>query len=165
MWHNRRIGGEGMQTASDYMRDRRQDNRLRAIQFLCGKCSNCRSLNNLEFDHINHISRTRWVNQLLSCSWRRITKELMKCQLLCNSCHLKKTLKDIGKKPWYELHGTVTRYKNYNCRCESCRVAHAEWFLSYVKKKRASNPLWGYSKDRILERPSLRKLATVVGSA
>lgn len=82
-----------------------------------GPCSKCGSSEQLEVDHINpelKISHNVW-------SWKaeRRAAELAKCQVLCNTCHKKKTAAD--RMP---SHGTDSRYTHYRCKCEPCLAAH-----------------------------------------
>jgi len=46
-------------------------------------------------------------------------KELSNCQVLCKSCHLKKTIAERPKPQ----HGTVNMYNEHRCRCELCKEA------------------------------------------
>lgn len=56
-------------------------------------CAHCRSTENLELDHIN--AEDKLINPAnlwsMSDSNPRKIAELAKCQVLCHSCHLKKT--------------------------------------------------------------------------
>jgi hypothetical protein len=56
---------------------------------------------------------------------KRRNEELQKCQILCQKCHLNKTIEENTKPP---DHGTTARYwnPNYKCRCEDCQFAVAE---------------------------------------
>jgi hypothetical protein len=63
-----------------------------------------------------------------SCVWSRRKevrdKELSKCQVLCKSCHLKKTISEV-EYPGI-VHGTSNGYDHYGCRCEECRLARSK---------------------------------------
>ena len=82
-----------------------------------GPCRMCGSRKNLEVDHVDPASKLDhnvW-------SWRkeRRDRELRKCQVLCSSCHKKKTNAQRHHPP----HGTHNRYVA-GCRCAACRMAH-----------------------------------------
>lgn len=102
-----------------------EQHRQKALAHLGGKCVHCGTTERLEFDHIDNDRNgelERCVSRLFSCSWERITVELNKCQLLCKTCHGKKTAKDHG---WGKLvHGVLSTYTNKKCRCEKCREAN-----------------------------------------
>jgi 5-methylcytosine-specific restriction endonuclease McrA len=100
-----------------YQREWMAERRKQGVQLLGGECSNCKSTENLEFDHVN--PEQKWTHRFWSYAWERIEKELAKCQLLCEDCHRAKT------KAWYVEnvgHG-LNLYKRYGCRCEICRAA------------------------------------------
>lgn len=40
-------------------------------------------------------------------------------------------LKKFQANPDMVEHGTLSAYKNYNCRCEPCRLAHVEYWRQY----------------------------------
>jgi 5-methylcytosine-specific restriction endonuclease McrA len=108
-------------------------NRIKAIEFLGGKCANCGSMDRLEFDHIDddrNNDRGRCVSRLLSYSWERILVELKLCQLLCKSCHIEKTIKDKGFNK--VVHGLFSTYTNKKCRCSDCRAANANYMRKYA---------------------------------
>lgn len=102
-----------------------------ARSYLGGKCVQCGSKDNLEFDHID--PKTKLFNICSSdLSKDKLRDELAKCQLLCKRCHLKKTYTD-----WHEpTHGTPSMYTNYKCRCDECKRAWRVYFRSYRGKKR-----------------------------
>ncbi len=85
-----------------------------------GPCAKCGASGNLEVDHLDpelKISHRIW-----SWSEKRREEELKKCQILCGSCHLKKTAEwRASRIRPEEMHGTCTGYMKYKCRCEKCR--------------------------------------------
>lgn len=105
-----------MQTQREYqrlwMKKRRED-------FFNGKCCvQCGSIESLELDHIDpklKISHNIW-------SWaeQRRQEEIAKCQVLCKSCHQKKTSLMRPAK-----HATDNMYGKYKCRCDDCRRARS----------------------------------------
>lgn len=68
------------------------------IQKLGGKCAECGSIENLEFDHIDPENKKFNISRLLNRSKQATDDELQKCQLLCHNCHQEKTRKDISTK-------------------------------------------------------------------
>lgn len=74
--------------------------RNKLIQQLGGKCVMCGSTENLEFDHINSKEKTFSVGSRIQNNNSEFSAELDKCQLLCHSCHRKKSKdsKDIKVK-------------------------------------------------------------------
>lgn len=107
-----------------YMRDRMVRRRTQAIKQLGGKCVNCGSIENLEFDHVNQDPdpRTRrGRGSIWTFSEERFQAELAKCQLLCRDCHKQKTLNEISAP-----HGGGLSGKK-NCTCTLCRNKKAEY--------------------------------------
>ena len=56
-----------------------------------GGCVKCGSTKNLEVDHKSPAHKVD--SHIWSWSGERLKAELAKCQVLCRSCHLKKTLR------------------------------------------------------------------------
>ena len=93
---------------------------------LGGACVNCQATKQLEFDHV--IPEDKSFNLATSCmeySLETILPELQKCQLLCRSCHIRKTISDRGFN--VERHGTPGMYSNRGCRCSDCRKSWAPY--------------------------------------
>jgi hypothetical protein len=71
--------------------ERRVGNKLKAIEYLGGKCFHCgivsehRSI--YDFHHLDKTTKEADPGSLLHHSWTRIQKELDKCILLCANCH------------------------------------------------------------------------------
>ena len=100
---------------------------------LGGVCVSCRGDKNLEFDHV--IPEDKSFNLATSCmeySLETILPELQKCQLLCKSCHRRKTASD--RYPDLPDHGIASRYSNGGCRCDSCKKAWAKYMKKYNEK-------------------------------
>lgn len=74
-----------------FQTERRIAFKVKAIEYLGGKCSKCsysRVLAVLEFHHINPIEKEFEIGTLLGTSrWDLLQKELDKCILLCSNCH------------------------------------------------------------------------------
>ena len=61
------------------------------IRQLGGKCVMCGSTENLEFDHIDSSEKSFSIGTRIQNSMSNLQPELDKCQLLCHSCHIRKT--------------------------------------------------------------------------
>lgn len=90
-----------------------------AIDYLGSVCVRCNGVVDLEFDHIDPKLKNATVTTILKGNKSKLIKELNLCQLLCNSCHKKKTSK--SRIPWQ--HGTIHGYQNKQCRCNECKEA------------------------------------------
>ena len=96
-----------------------------------GPCRACGGSNELQIDHIDRLLKERPIE------WSRakavVNRELLKCQVLCKECHLKKT---IAETPSKLIHGSPNMYRNGPCRCDRCREAHvAACRLSRERRK------------------------------
>jgi len=111
-----------------YMKKRYAERRAIAIQLLGGKCVHCGSTENLEFDHIDRTKKSFEYGSLWSGTWEKFLAELAKAQLLCKSCHLKKTRSELGVP-----HGGGKSGRR-NCKCEPCRKRKAEYMKQYRRK-------------------------------
>jgi hypothetical protein len=89
----------------------------RRAEYFKGKvCAACESMKDLQLDHIDpaeKISHSIW-----SWSSSRREIELRKCQVLCERCHMEKTM---GEK-CSASHGDSLYRKG--CRCEICKEGH-----------------------------------------
>ena len=80
------------QKSQEYTRQNYYKRRNQLIEQMGGKCVRCGTTENLEFDHIDKHTKTAGVSTLLaSSSLQSAIDESQKCQLLCKSCHIKKT--------------------------------------------------------------------------
>jgi len=114
----------------------RDEKRQRLVSILGGACAWCGETNkHLDFDHIDPTSKEHEIGELLLCSTDRLLLELEKCQLLCKSCHGRKTALDNGREPFPE-HGTISRYSNQDCRCDKCREANKIYTREYRASRR-----------------------------
>lgn len=66
------------------------------FEILGNKCNKCNSLYELEIDHIYFEDKHK--QPLSFCRSKLDFKKLIKCQLLCNSCHKLKTSSDRHRK-------------------------------------------------------------------
>ena len=89
----------------------------RAAYFADKVCAKCEAKEELELDHVNpenKVSHRVW-------TWSKHKRELeiTKCQVLCKSCHLDKTISEL-QTPL--IHGTTGGYHK-KCRCSACTAA------------------------------------------
>ena len=86
-----------------------------------GPCKNCGSKIKLHAHHLNpknKISHNVW-----SWSKEKRKKELLKCIVLCEKCHLWEHHRDKIKPL---VHGTMNAYNKKGCRCILCKKVNAE---------------------------------------
>lgn len=113
----------------EYQRDRR--NAARAAFFAGAFCSLCGSINKLELDHIDR--RTKTGHNIWSWTIKRRLAEIDKCQILCQKCHIKKTLRERGFIAGVYKHGN--RWTK-GCRCNLCREWHRGREKQRLERKR-----------------------------
>lgn len=125
-----------MATYNNQRKQLRAKRRAMAIRLLGGKCVNCGSIENLEFDHINNDrdGLRGLVSQLFTCKLERLIAELEKCQLLCKSCHVQKSIIDNCKK--FAEHGSISMCTNQRCRCDECRKVNNDYMRDYMRQYR-----------------------------
>lgn len=86
-----------------------------------GVCARCGSSDRLEVDHIDRSLKTMSPTRLWSRCEEIRNKELVNCQVLCNSCHKEKT---AAERYVENPCGIYAKYKS-GCRCDLCRAANA----------------------------------------
>jgi 5-methylcytosine-specific restriction endonuclease McrA len=106
-----------------YHLDRYHSRRREAIEKLGGKCVECDSVEQLEFDHIDPSTKEFCIGTLWGVARDRFDKEIEKCQLLCKPCHTEKTFVNRDGGKGFVEHGTYSGYRWLKCRCEPCRNA------------------------------------------
>jgi hypothetical protein len=93
------------------------------IELFGGKCIKCNATDNLHFDHIDPRSKSCEINDLRTCSIATVLAELIKCQLLCKSCH---RIKSAEERKTPVPHGTNAGYCR-GCRCDACKKSRSEY--------------------------------------
>ena len=111
---------------ASWQKTRRAHNRSILLDTLGGECVRCGSVDKLHFDHIDPSSKKFDIATRLSCSIDLLLREAAKCQILCSSCHGKKTATDNGRSS--PTHGTLSMYVNAKCRCDLCKTANAYYY-------------------------------------
>ena len=96
-----------------------------------GPCANCGSHDDLEVDHLDPKVKDHHISRIWSYRAEVRDAELAKCQVLCNPCHLAKT---IDQRSAVAQHGTHSKY-NTGCRCRECKKAHATYAREWRAKK------------------------------
>lgn len=108
-----------------YMLKRYHSMRRTIIKALGGKCSRCGSRKCLELDHKDHRAKLFDLADRIHTAPRGVlVKELKKIQLLCNRCHVQKTIIERGHQP--AAHGRPSMYRR-GCRCRRCKNANSEY--------------------------------------
>lgn len=70
--------------------NRTSENKLRAIEYMGGRCQQCgydRCAQALEFHHIDPELKTSNFTNLKCWGWDKLQAELDKCVMLCANCH------------------------------------------------------------------------------
>jgi 5-methylcytosine-specific restriction endonuclease McrA len=116
------------------MLKRYHSRRKEAIVFLGNCCVLCGSTDELELDHINPENKAFSIAKLWGCKKQKFWDEIKKCQLLCKSCHIKKTLLEQDKLSAREKHGHISCYRY--CKCSLCRNAKNEYMREWKRKNK-----------------------------
>lgn len=112
---------------SEYDKSRYQTRKNIMIQALDGKCVQCESTENLEFDHIDPETKSFSVMKLWNRSWDVLLPELEKCQLLCKECHKAKSIANQSVNHGEGLTGRK------NCYCALCAPLKREYMKHYKR--------------------------------
>jgi hypothetical protein len=111
--------------------------RRRAEYFQGKSCSSCGAKENLELDHIDPLTKDPQSRNIWCWSAERRDLELLKCQVLCNTCHKIKTrerhdaIRAGGGDP--DAHGYAKYHRG--CRCRVCKDANNAHRREYRKRK------------------------------
>lgn len=107
-----------------------------ALEYLGGKCIQCEAVFDLQIDHKNRSEREMRTDALFHLCEEKWKRELDKCQLLCRSCHIRKTISELGQNDARIVHGTLSSYRY--CRCDLCRAAKSAHSKQYKRKLKLS---------------------------
>lgn len=98
-------------------------------------CANCGETNKpFELDHID--PKTKVSHNIWSWSAERREAELAKCQLLCEDCHMDKSIQELTVE---YSHGEYRMYHDKGCRCQPCTASVAPYWREYRARKKASS--------------------------
>lgn len=121
------------QCYNTYMREyslrRYHERRTRALILLGGKCVQCGSEHRLELDHIDPTTKEIDVSKF-NVAEDRFWEEVMgKCQLLCRSCHQRKSAQ-VRAVP----HGGGVSGRR-NCQCLPCKARKNEYMRNWKQER------------------------------
>jgi 5-methylcytosine-specific restriction endonuclease McrA len=116
------------QSNNEYHLNRYHERMKAGRDLLGGKCVQCGSTENLEFDHIDPATKSFG----LADGWGRADffEELKKCQLLCHDCHKQKS----DEEQTTRQHGTYAMYRRGKCRCEMCSEAGRAYMRAWHER-------------------------------
>ncbi len=108
---------------AEYERLRYHQRRAAEVDALGGKCAQCGSTEQLEFDHVEPEDKSFNVAERWSIGLGSWHAETSKCQLLCRDCHQEKTL------AWHAQRAAHNRwrYQKHGCRCDECRADYSAY--------------------------------------
>ena len=115
-----------------YQRDRQQKLRMEWLE-ANGPCAHCGGSGPHQVDHKDPLLKVS--HRIWTWSSSRRNAELAKCQVLCTSCHKKKTAKE-KERPI--PHGTDSGYTGRGCRCLACAEAHRVVKEEWRESRRAA---------------------------
>lgn len=130
-----------------YDKKRYHEVRLALITLFGGKCWQCPSTNDLQFDHKDAALKVFTVSSVWSRRrLREMLLEVSKCQLLCKSCHKKKSAteasarmkskyRDVNGPDGYR-HGTTYGWMKKKCGCTLCSERKRAFYETRNTKRR-----------------------------
>jgi len=119
------------------MLKRYHERRKLAYDTLGRKCVRCGSTKlPLSIDHIDPKLKSFEFGDANGKSLAQWAEELKKCQMLCGSCHSKKTSLEMGKKLAEGTHGTLSALRYCKPPCVLCRRVNTESMRRYRAKRK-----------------------------
>lgn len=104
---------------------------------LGGCCGVCGTTENLQFDHKDRSSKGMTITDMKCYSEVRFQEELVKCQLLCVTCHNQKTVQEVWGGP--SPHGALRKYQS-GCRCDLCVENYRTYNREYQRRIKGYKP-------------------------
>lgn len=120
-----------------YQLERYHRRRAEAIRKLGGKCAICGSEDNLEIDHIDYHTKSFNLAKMWSANEVDFQNEISKCQVLCRTHHMEKSVEEIS-----EMRGGCPHGKSYTmafklrCECDLCQGYRDEFNRLRREKRR-----------------------------
>lgn len=111
----------------EYFNERRKNRRVKFHDLLGGKCDRCGATEDLQFDHKRPKKKEFRIADRIDAPEAILMKEVLKCILMCASCHRDKTREKGEHGQPKSKHGTLHRYKHYGCRCGRCKKRMSEY--------------------------------------
>lgn len=77
-------------SASTWQKEKGRINKLKAIEYLGGQCTDCKGKFEsyiYDFHHIDPNVKESTIARIMGRTWEKIVPELDKCVLLCAHCH------------------------------------------------------------------------------
>lgn len=127
---------------SEYDRQRYQAWKARLIELLGGKCSECGSTEDLQFDHVSRELKKFAIMARWNRSDAELQEELNKCQLLCEIHHKEKTASEIRNPHG----GGLTGIKG--CSCDPCRERRNQYARNRKRRLKQQNNHGGDANGR-----------------
>jgi len=113
----------------EYMLNRYHRRRAEAMLRIGGKCVDCGTTENLEFDHVDPTTKEFEISKIWSYSKTKLEYELEKCVLRCSFHHSQKSAIEQSVE-----HGKGNTGKK-NCRCELCRPLKNAYMREWKKRR------------------------------
>lgn len=95
--------------------------RERGIKILGSICVRCGTRDGLEIDHIDPATKNFKGGFPWSRAWIWIEAELVKCQLLCDSCHQEKSNSELVREVCIHGHDKRVTGRDTDGSCAECR--------------------------------------------
>lgn len=112
-----------------YQAKRYYERRNEAVQLLGSICVRCGSTDDLEIDHVERQEKSFNISKVINGTSRsNYLRELAKCQLLCQQCHLNKTVSETSVP-----HGGGAAGRR-RCTCELCKLRKREYNQAYAAR-------------------------------
>lgn len=115
-----------------YNINRYHKRRAEYVEALGGKCVDCGSVEELEFDHVDPSTKELNIGSMLNYAKAKVDAEIKKCVLRCKGCHVRKT-SDNGDNPTVEHGGGLTGKRN--CYCLLCAPLKREYNRQWKKNR------------------------------
>lgn len=149
--------GGSMSKNSEAVIRTQQRNKLRAVEYLGGKCSICnynKCLAALDFHHLDPLIKESSPTHAIHCwSWERAKIELDKCILVCSNCH---------REIHHGMHEIKSLQKYFRLEiCKICPVCNEE-FITKNEEQILCSPRCSQIYRQKLNRPTKDELFELV---